>query len=113
MQCKEAQAVFQDPDFRLEFTTSNGQTVRLSNGSFCTAIDNNPELAKFVIIGSAVGGVLLVLSGLALKAMGAIGNLAFMVKNFAGAFGGLGGALKTGAVKIVGAPKVGECRRPL
>lgn len=70
---------------------------------FNAFVDNNPELAKFVIIGSAVGGVLLVLSGLALKAMGAIGNLAFMVKNFAGAFGSLGGALKTGAVKIVGA----------
>lgn len=54
MQCKEAQAVFQDPDFRLEFTTSNGQTVRLSNGSFCTAISasdgSNIEGESFMFI---------------------------------------------------------------
>lgn len=55
MQCAEAQAVLQDPDFRLEFTTSNGQTVRLSNGSFCTAISASDgsniegESFKFII----------------------------------------------------------------
>ena len=55
MQCKEAQAVLQDPDFRLEFTTSNGQTVALSNGSFCTAISASDgsniegESFKFII----------------------------------------------------------------
>lgn len=38
LQCKESKAVLEDPDFRLEFSTSNGQTVALSNGSFCTAI---------------------------------------------------------------------------
>ena len=55
MQCKEAQVVLQDPDFRLEFTTSNGQTVALSNGSFCTAISASDgsniegESFKFII----------------------------------------------------------------
>lgn len=55
MQCKEAQAVLTDPDFRLEFTTSNGQTVALSNGSFCTAISASDganiegESFKFII----------------------------------------------------------------
>lgn len=55
MQCKESQAVLQDPDFRLEFTTSNGQTVALSNGSFCTAISASDgsniegESFKFII----------------------------------------------------------------
>ena len=55
MQCKEAQAVLNDPDFRLEFTTSNGQTVALSNGSFCTAISASDgsniegESFKFII----------------------------------------------------------------
>jgi hypothetical protein len=55
MQCKEAQAVLSDPDFRLEFTTSNGQTVALSNGSFCTAISASDgsniegESFKFII----------------------------------------------------------------
>lgn len=55
LQCKEAMAVLQDPDFRLEFTTSNGQTVALSNGSFCTAISASDgsniegESFKFII----------------------------------------------------------------
>ena len=55
MMCKEAQAVLNDPDFRLEFTTSNGQTVALSNGSFCTAISASDgsniegESFKFII----------------------------------------------------------------
>ena len=55
LQCKEAIAILSDPDFRLEFTTSNGQTVALSNGSFCTAIsasDNSNiegESLKFII----------------------------------------------------------------
>ena len=55
MSCKEAQAVLNDPDFRLEFTTSNGQTVALSNGSFCTAISASDsaniegESFKFII----------------------------------------------------------------
>lgn len=55
MMCKEAQAVLTDPDFRLEFTTSNGQTVALSNGSFCTAISASDgsniegESFKFII----------------------------------------------------------------
>ena len=55
MTCKESQAVLTDPDFRLEFTTSNGQTVALSNGSFCTAISASDgsniegESFKFII----------------------------------------------------------------
>lgn len=55
MQCKSALAVLQDPDFRLDFTTSNGQTVALSNGSFCTAISASDssniegESFKFII----------------------------------------------------------------
>lgn len=38
IQCKSAIAVLEDPEFNLTFTTSNGQTVELSNGSFATAI---------------------------------------------------------------------------
>ena len=55
LQCKEAIAVLQDQDFRLDFTTSNGQTVALSNGSFCTAISASDgsniegESFKFII----------------------------------------------------------------
>lgn len=55
MQCKESIAVLEDPDFRLQFTTSNGQTVALSNGSFCTSISASDssniegESFKFII----------------------------------------------------------------
>lgn len=55
LQCKEAITVLEDPDFRLDFTTSNGQTVALSNGSFCTAISASDsaniegESFKFII----------------------------------------------------------------
>ena len=38
IQSKNSQAVLNDPEFRLSFTTSNGQTVAMSNGSFATAI---------------------------------------------------------------------------
>lgn len=38
IQSKTAQAVLESPEFNLGFTTSNGQTVALSNGSFVTAI---------------------------------------------------------------------------
>lgn len=55
LQCKTAIEVLEDPDFRLDFTTSNGQTVALSNGSFCTAISASEganiegESFKFII----------------------------------------------------------------
>lgn len=38
LQCKQAIAVLEDPEFRLSFSTSNGQTVALTNGSHATAI---------------------------------------------------------------------------
>ena len=38
IQSKTATAILEDPEFNLTFTTSNGQTVALSNGSFATAI---------------------------------------------------------------------------
>lgn len=55
IQCKESLAILEDPDFRLDFTTSNGQTVALSNGSFVTAISASDgsniegESFKFII----------------------------------------------------------------
>lgn len=54
IQCKSAQAILEDPEFRLTFTTSNGQTVALSNGSFVTAISasdgSNIEGESFKLI---------------------------------------------------------------
>ena len=54
IQCPTAIAVLNSPEFNLEFTTSNGQTVRLSNGSFATAISasegSNIEGESFKLI---------------------------------------------------------------
>lgn len=38
MQSPSAMAVLEDPDFNLQFSTSNGQTAALTNGSFATAV---------------------------------------------------------------------------
>lgn len=43
LSCNTAQVVLNDPEFRLEFTTSNGQTVRLSNGSFASAFSASDQ----------------------------------------------------------------------
>ncbi len=56
MQSKEALAVLNDPEFRLAYSTSNGQTVALSNGSYVTAISASDgssiegETFMFIII---------------------------------------------------------------
>ena len=55
LQCKRAIAVLRDKDFKLEFSTSNGQTVALTNGSYATAISASDtsniegESFKFII----------------------------------------------------------------
>jgi len=55
MQSKSAMAVLEDPDFRLQFSTSNGQTVALTNKSFATSISASEgsniegESFKFII----------------------------------------------------------------
>lgn len=43
MSSKTAQVVLEDPEFNLCFTTSNGQTVRLSNGSFASAFSASDQ----------------------------------------------------------------------
>lgn len=54
LQSPQALAILNDPEFNLFFSTSNGQTVRLSNGSFATAISasdgSNIEGESFKII---------------------------------------------------------------
>lgn len=54
IQSKAAHAVLSDPEFNLTFTTSNGQTVSLSNNSFATAISasdgSNIEGESFKLI---------------------------------------------------------------
>lgn len=54
LQCKQSIAVLEDPEFRLQFSTSNGQTVALTNGSHATAISasdgSNIEGESFKLI---------------------------------------------------------------
>ena len=54
LQCKTAIQILEDPEFRLQFSTSNGQTVALTNGSFATAISasdgSNIEGESFKLI---------------------------------------------------------------
>lgn len=54
LQCQQAKAVLEDPEFRLFFSTSNGQTVALTNGSHATAISasdgSNIEGESFKLI---------------------------------------------------------------
>lgn len=54
IQSKPARMILADPEFNLIFTTSNGQTVALSNGSFATAISasdgSNIEGESFKLI---------------------------------------------------------------
>ena len=38
LQTETAIAILSDPDFNYSFSTSNGQTVALTNGSFCSAV---------------------------------------------------------------------------
>ena len=55
LSCKASKTILADPDFGYEFTTSNGQTVGLSNGSFASAISASDqsniegESFKFII----------------------------------------------------------------
>lgn len=55
LQSKPAKLVLEDADFRLHFSTSNGQNVALTNGSFATAISASEntsiegESFKFII----------------------------------------------------------------
>lgn len=54
IQSKSAQIVLTDPEFNIGFSTSNGQTVELTNGSFVTAISasdtSNIEGESFKLI---------------------------------------------------------------
>ena len=53
--CKQAQVILSDPEFNYGFSTSNGQTVALTNGSFATCISASEgsqiegESFKFII----------------------------------------------------------------
>lgn len=71
--------------------------------AFKNLVANNPAIAKFVIIGTAIVGVLLLISGIALKVASSIGMLTIGLTQFSGAFHAVAGLLKAGAMKVVGA----------
>lgn len=71
--------------------------------AFKDLVANNPAIAKFAIVGVAVVGVLLLISGIALKVASSIGMLTIGLTQFSGAFHAVAGLLKAGALKVVGA----------
>ena len=75
--------------------------VTLARG-FKDLVSNNPEIAKFVILGTALTGVLLLLSGIALKVASSIGMLTIGLNSFGGSFSTITTLLKGGAMKILG-----------
>lgn len=76
--------------------------VKLADG-FIKLVESNPALAKFTTIATAIAGVLLVVGGVALKFAGSIGYLTLMLKSLSTSFSSIGGIMKSGATKIVGA----------
>lgn len=71
--------------------------------AFKDLVANNPALARFAILGSAIAGTLLLVSGVALKVLSSIGMLTIGLKSFGGAFSAVSSLLKSGALKILGA----------
>ena len=66
-------------------------------------VQTNPQLVKFATIGVTVFGVLLLLAGIALKAMSAFSGLSLMVLAFGNSFKKIGGIFKAGSIKVLGA----------
>lgn len=64
-------------------------------------VANNPALAKFAVIGTAIGGALLVFVGVALKATSALSGLSLMLLTFGKSFSDIGGLLRTGSLKML------------
>lgn len=71
--------------------------------TFANFVATHPKIAKFAILAVALSGALLVLGGTALKLMGSLGYLSFMLSHFSGSFGIISSTLTGGIAKIVGA----------
>lgn len=74
--------------------------VKASEG-IMSFLENNPELARFAIIATAVAGALLIVGGVALKIAGSLGYLTLMLKSLNASFTSIGAAIKFGAKKVV------------
>ena len=75
--------------------------VSLADGLF-NLLENNPSIAKFIIIGSALAGVLLLLTGVALKVTSAFSGLSLMLLSSGKSFKNIGGMMKSGVLKLIG-----------
>ena len=64
-------------------------------------IKDNPKLAKFAVIITAIAGALLLVSGVALKAISSLSGLCIVMKTFGGSFKDIVSVVKSGLGKIV------------
>lgn len=62
---------------------------------------NNPTLAKFVTIAIGMSGVMLVLGGVSLKFLAALGRTGAGLRDLGATFQTIGGVLRLGAIKII------------
>lgn len=69
--------------------------------SFFDFTKNNPTLAKFVTIALGMSGVMLVLGGVSLKFLSALGRTGAGLRDLGATFQGIGGVLRLGATKII------------
>lgn len=78
-----------------------GKLLGLAN-AFKDLLANNPGIAKFATLASAIAGALLLVSGVALKFMSTIGMLTIGLRQFATSWSTITTLLKTGSLKILG-----------
>lgn len=78
-----------------------GYVVKLAD-SFKSLLTNNPLLAKFAVIATAVSGALLVIGGVALKFAGTVGYMTLMMSQFGQSFSVIKTAMMTGSKQILG-----------
>lgn len=69
--------------------------------SFFDFTKNNPTLAKFVTIALGMSGVMLVLGGVSLKFLAALGRTGAGLRDLGATFQTIGGVLRLGATKII------------
>lgn len=69
--------------------------------SFFDFTKNNPTLAKFVTIALGMSGVMLILGGVSLKFLAALGKTGAGLRDLGATFQTIGGVLRLGATKII------------
>lgn len=77
-----------------------GQIVKLADG-FKRFLINNPQLAKFVTLAGAVSGALLILGGIAMKALASFGYMSLMITTLGRSFAVIKTAMITGIKSIM------------